>query len=134
MKLNAVNCVEQNKNNGNSHYLLWRVMTGRHKSAQLSFMLVWHTKFAPDHFFGSFKSCFISNYCSTMFDIERVVRESTITRQNIPQLVASIDGKEKYIYNILYQWSSFLWPRKRAMKKKGVKAQSNRLIEGKRAR
>ena len=69
-----------------------------------------------------------------MFDIERVVRESTITRQHIPQLVASIDGKEKYIYNILYQWSSFLWPCKRAMKKKGVKAQSNRLIEGKRAR
>ena len=40
VKLHADNCVGQNKNNANIHYLLWRVMTGRHKEAHLSFMLV----------------------------------------------------------------------------------------------
>ena len=96
----------QNKNNANIHYLLWRVLTGKNKAAQLSFMLVGHTKFAPDRFFGLFKRCFIRNYCSTIVDIERAVRESPTTQQNKAQLVASPDGKEKYV--TWYQWSSFL--------------------------
>ena len=51
VQLHADNCTGQNKNNANIHYLLWRVMTGRHRTAELSFMLVGHTKFAPDGFF-----------------------------------------------------------------------------------
>ena len=55
VNLHADNCVGQNKNNANIHYLLWLVMTGRHKNASLSFMLVGHTKFGPDRFFALFK-------------------------------------------------------------------------------
>ena len=74
LQLHADNCVGQNKNNANIHYLLWRVLTGKNKAARLSFMLVGHTKFAPDCFLGLFKRCFIRNYCSTIVDIERAVR------------------------------------------------------------
>ena len=60
----------QNKNNANVHYLMWRTLTGRHKAATQSFMLVGHTKFAPDRFFGRFKRCFIRSNVSTMFNID----------------------------------------------------------------
>ena len=43
VQLHADNCVGQNKNNANIHYLMWRVMTGKHKEAHLSFMLIGHT-------------------------------------------------------------------------------------------
>ena len=55
LQLHADNCTGQNKNNAVIHYLLWRVITGQHKAAQISFMLVGHTKFAPDRFFGLVK-------------------------------------------------------------------------------
>ena len=37
---------------------MWRVITGRHESVELAFMLVGHTKFSPDRFFGLFKKAF----------------------------------------------------------------------------
>ena len=95
--LHADNCVGQNKNNANVHCLMWRTLTGRHKAATLSFMLVGHTKFAPDRFFGLFKRCFIRSNVSTMFDIERCFKESSLTQQNRSQLIAIVDGKNKYV-------------------------------------
>ena len=47
MHFHADNCTGQNKNNASRHYLLWRTMTGKHRTAELSFMLV-ATQFAPD--------------------------------------------------------------------------------------
>ena len=46
--LHADNCCGQNKNNCMLQYLCWRVITGRHTQITLSFLLVGHTKFAPD--------------------------------------------------------------------------------------
>ena len=46
------NCVGQNKNNAFMFYLLWRVMSGSHKSITLSFMVAGHTKFSCDRHFG----------------------------------------------------------------------------------
>ncbi len=43
--LHADNCVGQNKNNYVLSYLLW---SGRHTQITLSFLVVGHTKFAPD--------------------------------------------------------------------------------------
>lgn len=100
------NCVGQNKNNATVHYLLWRVMTGRHEEATLSFMLVGHTKFGPDRFFGLVKRQYKKSVVGTICDIERVVKESTRSNQNRAQLIASMTGLEKYV--ISYQWSSFL--------------------------
>ena len=39
LQLHADNCTGQNKNNANVHYMLWRVMTGKHTTVELSFML-----------------------------------------------------------------------------------------------
>ena len=51
-KLHCDNCVGQNKNNAFMFYFLWRVMTGRHKSLSLSFMIAGHT---CDRYFGLIK-------------------------------------------------------------------------------
>ncbi len=45
-------------NNFMIHYLLWRCMTGRHTNITLSFLVVGHTKFAPDACFGLFDRLF----------------------------------------------------------------------------
>lgn len=82
----------QNKNNANVQYLLWRVMTGRHVTAELSFMLVGHTKFAPDRYFGLIKKRYRRACVDTIVDLARVVKESTTTGQNIPQLIRSLAG------------------------------------------
>ena len=55
--LHVDNCTGQNKNRFMVYYLMWRVMTGLHKEIKLSFLLVGHTKFAPDWCFG-----FLNNY------------------------------------------------------------------------
>ena len=52
----ADNCVAQNKNNILMQYLMWRTMTGKNESVQISFMIVGHTKFAPGRFFGLIKN------------------------------------------------------------------------------
>ena len=39
-------------------YLTWRVLTGLNKRIEISFMLVGHTKFAPDWCFGLVKQRF----------------------------------------------------------------------------
>jgi hypothetical protein len=51
----ADNCIGQNKNNALLQYLMYRVLSGKHKSITLSFMLVGHTKFSPDGYFGLIK-------------------------------------------------------------------------------
>ena len=68
LQLHANNCVGQNKNNHLVQYLLWRTMTRRHESIELSFMIVHvgHTKFAPDRFFGVIKKRYKHTFVSTL--------------------------------------------------------------------
>jgi len=53
--LTAANCVAQNKNNALLHYLMYRTLGGLHSEISLSFMVVGHTKLAPDGYFGLIK-------------------------------------------------------------------------------
>ena len=55
LHLHADNFVGQNKNNFMVQYLMWRTLAGINEDVELSFMLVGHTKFAPDRFFGLLK-------------------------------------------------------------------------------
>ena len=48
LKLHADNCAGQNKKNTMLQYLMWRVLSGLHKTISLSFMITGHTKFSPD--------------------------------------------------------------------------------------
>ena len=59
----------QNKNNAMIQYLAWRVIAGLNESVELSFMLVGHTKFAPDRFFGLFKKTYRKSIVDTMEDV-----------------------------------------------------------------
>ena len=74
----------QNKNNATIQYLLWRVLTGKQESIELSFMLVGHTKFSPDRHFGTFKKAFRVSSVSTLAEIATVVER---TSTNTPQLI-----------------------------------------------
>ena len=92
VRFHADNCTGQNKNNANVQYLLWRVMTGRHMTAELSFMLVGHTKFAPDRFFGLIKKRYRRSCVDTINHLSLVVNESTTTKQNKAQLIRDLTG------------------------------------------
>ena len=49
LTFHADNCSGQNKNRFVMQYLAWRVMTGLNQRIEISFMMVGHTKFAPDY-------------------------------------------------------------------------------------
>ena len=72
---------------------MWRVMTDRSDSVEISFMLVGHTKFAPDRFFGLINKKFKITFVSTLDEVQDVVRKSMLTGQNIPQLTKTLSGK-----------------------------------------
>jgi hypothetical protein len=52
LHLHADNCSRQNKNSAMMWYLFWCVLTGRHHSVKISFLLTGHTKFSCDWCFG----------------------------------------------------------------------------------
>jgi len=88
-------------------YFMWRVIHGLHTNVHLHFMISGHTKFSPDWCFGLLKQRFRRTPVSTLADIEEVVRLSTVTGVNKPQLVGSEDGT---VIVPTYDWQSFLEP------------------------
>ena len=60
-------------------------------------MLVGHTKFSPDRFFGLFKKAFRRATVNTIFNIARRVSISAIDVQHTPQLVRDMDGTVKSV-------------------------------------
>lgn len=105
LMLHADNCVGQNKNNTFMQYITWRILTKRNDTVQLSFMLVGHTKFAPDRFFGLFKRQFWSATVDTMYNVVRVMKESSVAGKNIPMPTVDFSGKRNLEW---YDWSSLL--------------------------
>ena len=91
---------------------MWLVMNGHHASVQLSFMIVGHTKFSPDRFFGLFKKAYRQSTVDAIFQIARLVEMSRTTDQNIPQLVRDIGGDIQVKF---YQWTAFLGQFSRAI-------------------
>lgn len=86
-------------------YLMWRVLAGLNETVELSFMLVGHTKFAPDRFFGLFKHLFRLSVVDTIQDIARVVTESSPSGKNLAQTTVTPTGS-RIVYWI--EWTSFL--------------------------
>ena len=99
--LHADNCVGQNKNNTMLQYLLWRVLVGLHQSITLSFLIVGHTKFAPDWCFGLFKQRYRRTKVGCLDDIAGVVDKSA--HCNVAQLVGSQDGESIVP---VFQWTA----------------------------
>lgn len=71
----------------------------------LSFLLVGHTKFAPDCGFGLLKQKFRQEVVSSLDDMVRVVNVSSV--HNVAQLAGREDGSEVIP---IYDWTSFLKP------------------------
>ena len=77
-------------------------MTGLHKEIKLSFLLVGHTKFAPDWCFGLFKQLFKKTRVGTINDIAEVAEKSAVV--NHAQLIGDYDGS---IHVPMYNWAEF---------------------------
>ena len=84
------------------NYLMWRCLTGLHEEIKISFLLVGHTKFAPDWCFGLLKQCFRQTKIGDLDDIANCVSWSSIV--NVPQLVGSLDGTN---FVPTFDWSTF---------------------------
>lgn len=85
---------------------MWRCLTGRHTKVNLSFLVVGHTKFAPDWCFGLLKRLFRRTKVGSLSDIARITNESATC--NFPQLVTLEDGTNVVP---MLDWTSFFAPR-----------------------
>ncbi len=101
--LHADNCTGQNKNNTVLQYLMWRVMVGKHNSITISFMIVGHTKFAPDWCFGLLKQRYRKTEIGCLNDLAKVVNTSPTV--NEAQLVGTQDGS---VVVPTRDWATFL--------------------------
>ena len=103
--LHCDNCSGQNKNRFMLWYLLWRCYRGLHEEITLNFLVTGHTKFAPDWCFGLFKQAFRRSRVSCLDDVAAVVRNSTTSGVNIPQLIGSESGETIVLCR---NWQQFL--------------------------
>ena len=114
--LHSDNCSGQNKNRYVLAYLVWRVITGHHKSISLNFLTTGHAKFAPDWCFDLLKQKFRKEPVSSLKEMETTVHRSTLQEVNIPQLVGDEGAK---VFVPMYDWQAFLVPFSKAVK--GIK-------------
>lgn len=103
--LHCDNCSGQNKNNFVLWYLAWRVISGLHEDITLNFMVVGHTKFAPDSCFGLLKKQFRREFVSSLEDLVGVVQRSS--KVNLAQLVGD-ESMRTFVPT--YDLHSFLEP------------------------
>ena len=92
-------------------YLMWRVATGLHNSACISFMVAGHTKFAPDWCFGLLKRKMRRTLLSSQAYIEAANKDSSIEAAckdssvcNRVQCVGTQDGQ---VVVPFHDWATF---------------------------
>ena len=99
--LHADNCTVKNQNNCMVQYLAWRILNGRHSKITISFVVVGHTKFAPDWCFGLLKQNRRTKIGSRT-GLAVVVNTSAVCKYS--QLVTAEDGTTVLC---TYYWTSF---------------------------
>ncbi|XP_035826079.1 uncharacterized protein LOC106011983 [Aplysia californica] len=103
LHIHADNCSGQNKNSAMMNYLLWRVMTGRHRSIKMSFLITGHTKFSPDWCFGLFKKRLRRTKVDSMQCIAAVVESSSTSN------LAHVIGPDPNTASVsFFKWTEFL--------------------------
>eukprot|EP00063_Salmo_salar_P080794 XP_014055629.1 PREDICTED: uncharacterized protein LOC106604981 isoform X2 [Salmo salar] len=107
LDLNCDNCSGQNKNTFVLWYCAWQTMHKLHHSLDLHFLITGHTKFAPDWCFGLIKQRLRKTRVNTLSEIADVVKDSTVTGVNIPQLVGLEEGT---VLVESYGWQQHLTP------------------------
>lgn len=83
-------------------YLSWKRTTQLHTESTLSFLVVRHTKFAPDWGFGLLKHLYQRTKVSTLGEIAQVIENPAVC--NLPQLVSTENGN---IIVPMWNWSDF---------------------------
>lgn len=109
--LHCDNCTGQNKNNFVLWYCAWRTIHKLHHQIGLHFLIVGHTKFAPDCYFGQFKKLWQKSNTHNLADIAAVVEKSS--EPNIAQLVGTEAGR---VLVETHDWQEFFKPYFRHMK------------------
>ena len=83
-------------------YLAWRVLAGLNRRIEISFLIVGHTKFAPDWCFGLLKQAYRRTKVGCLDDIVRLVESSAVV--NNAQLVGREDGT---VIVHQYDWAEY---------------------------
>ncbi len=104
LSLTADNCVGQNKNNAVLSYLLYRTIIGSHRRIDWSFMLVGHTKFSPDAYFGLLKKRYRRSNVYTYGQMIDVINSSTEKERNICHPYRDGDGNASLEYRAWSKW------------------------------
>lgn len=106
--LTADNCVGQNKNNAVLQYLMYRVLAGLHDNIELSFMIVGHTKFSPDGYFGLIRKRYRRSNIYTYENLVQTVLNSSEKGHNACQPIRN-HGTSVNSHQLIYRdWSSWL--------------------------
>ncbi|XP_055783141.1 uncharacterized protein LOC129858157 [Salvelinus fontinalis] len=105
--LNCDNCSGQNKNKFVLWYCAWWTMYKLHHNWDFHFLITGHTTFATDLCFSLIKQRFRQTRVNTLSEIAGVVKDSTVTGVNIPELVGLDDGT---VLVESYGWQQHLTP------------------------
>jgi hypothetical protein len=97
--LTADNCVGQNKNNALMQYLMYRTLMGLHDTVEMSFLVVGHTKFSPDGYFGLVRRHYRRSQVYTYEQLAKVIEGSSKNGHNACQRYSGV---------IYRDWSSWL--------------------------
>lgn len=81
--LTSDNFAGQNKNNALIQYLMYRILTGLHSKIELSFLIVGHTKFSPDGYFGLIKRKYRRSEVYTYEQLAHIVESSSKNGHNV---------------------------------------------------
>lgn len=103
--LSSDNCTGQNKNNAVLHYLLYRTIVGLHGKIEWSFMLVGHTKFSPDAYFGLLKKKYRRSRVYTYKQLIDIINTSTVKGYNVCHPYRDDYGCATFKY---YAWKKWL--------------------------
>jgi hypothetical protein len=103
--LTADNCVGQNKNNAMLQYLTYRVLAGLHTRIELSFLIVGHTKFSPDGYFGLIKHRYRRSKVYTYKQLGEVIETSSKNGHNVCQPYRNrLTNKPEIVYRDWVSW------------------------------
>jgi len=123
--LTADNCVGQNKNNALIQYLMYRVLVGLHDKIGLSFLVVGHTKFSPDAYFGLIKRYYRRSQVYTYEQLAHLIESSSKNGHNV-----CIRVSQNKTSSVIYRdWSSWLSQYFETLK--GITNYQNEVIEQK---
>ena len=90
---------------------MWRGLNRRHKNITYSFLIVGHTKFSPDTYFGLIKQRYRKTFVGCLEDVATVVSQSSVV--NEVQLVGMDNGTSIVP---MFDWVKFLDPLTRRIK------------------